>query len=271
MARKKGGGHGGGHGWFVTFADLMGLLMSFFVMLCASSTQDQKKLQIVAGSMRDAFGTQKISRLSGIVERDGLPVRPHLRHVERISPDKASDVTAARQKTDHPVTQADMVADRASAMAAATLRQALQDFPEISETSKNVMVEETSEGLDVQIVDQDGRAMFGEGESRPMPRARAILERLAPRIAALGNPIRITGHASGGRPASAEADGWRISSERALAIRTLLERGGVATTRFESVVGKADTDPMFPDDPRVSANRRVSILLVKVAQPLPPR
>jgi chemotaxis protein MotB len=57
MARKKGGAHGG-HGWFVTFADLMGLLMSFFVMLVAFSNQDQHKLQIVAGSMRDAFGVQ---------------------------------------------------------------------------------------------------------------------------------------------------------------------------------------------------------------------
>ena len=47
-----------GHGWFVTFADLMGLMMSFFVMLVAFSTQDNAKMQIVAGSMRDAFGVQ---------------------------------------------------------------------------------------------------------------------------------------------------------------------------------------------------------------------
>ncbi|MGB7254390.1 MAG: flagellar motor protein MotB, partial [Xanthobacteraceae bacterium] len=53
MARRK-EAHGGGHGWFVTFADLMGLLVSFFVMLVAFSNQDQQKLQIVAGSMRDA-------------------------------------------------------------------------------------------------------------------------------------------------------------------------------------------------------------------------
>ncbi len=59
----------GGHGWFVTFADLMALLMSFFVMVAAYSTQDQKKLQLVAGSMRDAFGTTKESRYAGIVEQ----------------------------------------------------------------------------------------------------------------------------------------------------------------------------------------------------------
>ena len=66
--KKKAGAHGGGHGWFVTFADLMGLLMSFFVMLVAFSNQDQQKLQIVAGSMREAFGVQQNVRYSGIIE-----------------------------------------------------------------------------------------------------------------------------------------------------------------------------------------------------------
>ena len=52
MAKKKREEAHGGHGWFVTFADLMGLMMSFFVMLVAFSNQDQQKLKIVAGSMR---------------------------------------------------------------------------------------------------------------------------------------------------------------------------------------------------------------------------
>lgn len=91
MARKKGGDHGGGdHGWFVTFADLMGLLVAFFVILVAFSTQDSKKLQIVAGSMRDAFGVQNAVRLSGMIEIDGLPTRPRLKNAGKINPEDAS-------------------------------------------------------------------------------------------------------------------------------------------------------------------------------------
>src|SRR5262245_45229927 len=90
MAKKRGGGHGGGHGWFVTFADLMGLLMSFFVMLVAFSSQDKQKLQIVAGSMRDAFGVQQV-RFSGIVETDGVPTRSALKNAANISPEEASN------------------------------------------------------------------------------------------------------------------------------------------------------------------------------------
>src|SRR5215467_5746614 len=90
MAKKKRAGAHGGHGWFVTFADLMGLLVAFFVMLCAFSTQDQQKLKIVAGSMREAFGVQDQVRYSGVIEVMGLPTRPKLKNAANIKPEDAS-------------------------------------------------------------------------------------------------------------------------------------------------------------------------------------
>ena len=95
MAKKKrGDAHGGGHGWFVTFADLMALLMSFFVMVAAYSSQDKQKLQIVAGSMREAFGTQTDVRLAGIVELDGIPTKTHIKNAYVRPLQDASDNTA---------------------------------------------------------------------------------------------------------------------------------------------------------------------------------
>ena len=73
MAKKKREEAHGGHGWFVTFADLMALLLAFFVMLVAFSNQDQDKLKIVAGSMREAFGVQHEARYAGLIEAVGLP------------------------------------------------------------------------------------------------------------------------------------------------------------------------------------------------------
>src|SRR5471030_2470386 len=97
---KKNRGHAGGHGWFVTFADLMALLVSFFVMLVAFSTQDQAKLQVVAGSMRDAFGVQDRVRYSGIIEILGLPTRPKLKNAANIPPEEAS-ATPSPDEHDH--------------------------------------------------------------------------------------------------------------------------------------------------------------------------
>src|ERR687889_281814 len=95
--RKKGGGHAGGHGWYVTFADLMALLMSFFVMVAAYSTQDQRKLQLVAGSMRDAFGVKPESRFAGIVEQDGIPTKTLLKNARQAPPEVAADATTPNE------------------------------------------------------------------------------------------------------------------------------------------------------------------------------
>ena len=87
MARRK-EAHGGGHGWFVDLRRSHGPLVSFFVMLVAFSNQEQikYKLQIVAGSMRNAFGTQTNVRYSGIIQVDGLPTRPRLKMRHMFSP-----------------------------------------------------------------------------------------------------------------------------------------------------------------------------------------
>ena len=167
MAKKK-AAHGGGHGWFVTFADLMGLLMSFFVMLVAFSNQDSAKLQVVAGSMRDAFGVQNNVRYSGIVEVGGLPTRPKLKNSAHIPPEEATANPSPEPHDKDRTTGERLAADRAFALAAASLRQAMQDLPEISEVSKNIMIEETSDGVNVEIVDQDGRSMFPEGSQRAL-------------------------------------------------------------------------------------------------------
>ena len=70
MAKAK-KGDAGAPAWIVTFADLMSLLVCFFVLIISFSIQDKEKLQIVAGSMRDAFGVQPDSRRSGFIEIEG--------------------------------------------------------------------------------------------------------------------------------------------------------------------------------------------------------
>ena len=272
MAKKKrGDAHGGGHGWFVTFADLMGLMMSFFVMLVAFSTMDNNKLKIVAGSMRDAFGVQTNVRYSGIVESDGLPTRPKLKNVEHISPEEASANPTPDGKDDSRENGARMKVDREFALASASLRQALQDMPELTEISKNIMFEETKEGLNLEIVDQDGRSMFADGSKVPYDRTRRLIQKLAA-------PLRATPLARQhrrphrGRLRSGAKRVWRIRSfgRPRQCVRQILEREGLPPSHIFAVAGKADGQPLFPDDPTLPANRRVTITLMREAPPLPP-
>src|ERR1700744_1289791 len=144
MARKK-EAHGGGHGWFVTFADLMGLLVSFFVMLVAFSSQDSKKIAAVAGSMRDAFGVPDRVHYSGMTEIGGLPTRLYLQNVAHIPPEYSSPTPSPDYKG------SDTSSGKSMAEAAASFRQALQEFPELTEASKRITIEQSVEGLDINL------------------------------------------------------------------------------------------------------------------------
>ena len=272
MAKKKrGDAHGGGHGWFVTFADLMGLLTSFFVMLVAFSSQDANKLKIVAGSMRDAFGVQSDARYSGVLETDGLPTRPKLKNADHIPPDEASNTPSPDQQERNRISGAKLKIDREFALASASLRQALQDMPELTEISKHIIFEETKQGLNLEIVDQEGRSMFADGSKEPYERTKRLIEKLA--IPLKQTPLRISvaGHtAAGFLPSRSDYGPFDLSADRANAVRAILEHEGLPASHIYAVSGKADTEPLFPDDPSLSANRRVTITLMREDPALPP-
>jgi chemotaxis protein MotB len=270
MARKKNAAHGGGHGWFVTFADLMGLLVSFFVMLVAFSNQDQQKLQIVAGSMRDAFGVQQNVRYSGIIEVPGLPTRPKLKNSAHIPPEEASATPTPDEHERQRTMGTRLKEDRAFALAAASLRQALQDMPELTEISKHIVIEQSKDGLNVEIVDQDGRSMFPEGSKEPYERTRRLIEKLSAPLKSTPYRLSIVGHtAASNAPARPGYGPWDLSADRANSVRRILEEQGVPSAQFMQVGGKADTQPLFPDDPYIAANRRVTITLMREEPPIP--
>jgi chemotaxis protein MotB len=272
MAKKKrGGAHAGGHGWYVSFADLMGLMMSFFVMLVAFSTMDNNKLKIVAGSMRDAFGVQTEARYTGIIESDGLPTRPKLKNAAHIPPEEASNTPTPDEQERSLAAGARLKVDREFALASASLRQALQDMPELTEVSKHIMFEETKQGLNLEIVDQDGRSMFADGSKVPYDRTRRLIEKLAVPLKSTPLRISIVGHtAAGFVPARSDYGAFDLSADRANAVRQILEREGLPPAHVFAVSGKADSQPLFPDDPSLSANRRVTITLMREDPPLPP-
>jgi chemotaxis protein MotB len=270
MAKKKRGAAHGGHGWFVTFADLMALLLSFFVMLVAFSNQDQQKLKIVAGSMREAFGVQTESRFSGIVETDGLPTRARLKNIQQ-NPDDAKNPVNPEAIERGKLDGARLKVDREFALASASLRQALQDMPELTEMSKHIMFEETKEGLNLEIVDQDGRSMFPDGSREPYERTRLLIQKLAAPLRATPLRVAVIGHtAASVVPQRSDYSSFDLSADRANAVRQILQKEGLPASHFFMVAGKADTQPLFPDDPSLAANRRVTITLMREDPPLPP-
>ncbi len=280
MARKKahgGGGHGGA--WVISFADLMSLLMAFFVMLLSFSVQDQEKLNMAAGSVQNAFGIQPYSDMTGMIERLGNPKRDFLKAMTP-EPIKASTEFATQ---DRPLNESqgqeantwtkektDVERQQTYSLAAASLKQAWQDLPDITSVSDHIIVENTEDGVNIVIADQDGRAMFPEGSKYPYEMTRKAIAAMAPFLEKLPNRIRISGHtASGGTYDNPRYGPWELSFDRANVARQILEEFGVSGDRIESVVGRGDADPFFPNDPYLSANERVAILLINEKPPVP--
>src|SRR5581483_1101736 len=109
------------------------------------------------------------------------------------------------------------------------------------------------------------------GTANLTPNARRLLQQVAKIVDRLPNRIAITGHTDASQIEGANGvTNWEISAARANAARAVLASEGVAGDRIFSVAGKAGTQPLRPDDPYASSNRRVSILLMREAPPVPP-
>jgi chemotaxis protein MotB len=214
---------------------------------------------------------QTEARYSGVIESDGLPTRPKLKNAAHISPEDSSNTPSPDREENSLAAGARTKTDREFALASASLRQALQDMPELTEISKHIMFEETKEGLNLEIIDQDGRSMFADGSREPYERTRILLQKLAAPLKATPLRIIITGHTAAGFVAPRTGyDGFDLSAERANTVRQILQREGLPAGHIFAVSGKSDTQPLFPDDPSLAANRRVTITLMREAPPLPP-
>jgi chemotaxis protein MotB len=279
LKRKSGssGAHGGS--WVISFADLMSLLMAFFVMLLSFSVQDQEKLKVAAGSMQDAFGIQPFSSMAGIIERHGNPERDHLRNVaaervdgpaERTTADPSEQGDQAQGASANGDEQTEIERARRHAFAAASLKQAWRDLPDITNLADSIIVEESQDGLNILIADQEGRAMFPEGSKYPFEVTRKAIAAMAPLLQKLPNQIRITGHtAAGGTYDNPRYGPWELSFDRANVTRLILEEFGLGANRIAAVSGRADADPFFPADPYRSSNQRVSIEIIYEEPPVP--
>jgi chemotaxis protein MotB len=232
MARKKkAAGKDNAERWLLTYADLITLLMVFFVLLFAMSTTDAKKFQELAGSLRRAFnvnvlqGAQPVS-LSNTSSGGSAVIQLENQDFQRI-------------------------------------QQLIQQAEQQAQINpQDVSAQITSEGIAVTV---SGALLFYNGTNQIKPEGVALLQHIGAYIATLPNPVRVEGHTDDiPEQSAAYPTNWELSAARAVAVvRFFVEVMQVAPQRL-SAVGFGQYQPIVPNDTRAhrEQNRRAVIVIL---------
>ena len=143
-------------------------------------------------------------------------------------------------------------------------------MPEITEASKHIMVEETKQGLNIEIVDQDGRSMFPDGAKEPYERTRKLIQKIAPALKAMPYRVSISGHTASSKCRTSPAMGHGNCPPTA-PMRCARFSPAKECRRRTSTWWPARPTPIrcFPTNPYMSPNRRVTITLMREEPPIP--
>lgn len=282
---KKGAhGHHGG-AWKVAYADFVTAMMAFFLLMWLINTTSPEQKRGVADYFAPASVSETTSGAGGILGgtalgKEGSKSAGSSDVIEELAPSSRNPNDGDAKEGGKAQSASEMAAeaaaeaeqkreDAAFASAAQSLRQALQDMPELAELSKNIIIEETPEGLRIQLVDQEGRSMFNQGAVQPNERAKLLLRAISKIVNQLPNRISLYGHTSASSNGARPETDWQLSAGRADASRKVLQGAGVDADRVYQVSGKATSEPLYPDDPTLPGNRRIAIVLLREAPVLP--
>jgi chemotaxis protein MotB len=270
VKKVQGHAHHGGS-WKVAYADFVTAMMAFFLLLWLLNvtTEEQKN------GIADYFAPSQMSR-SQSGAGGVLGGRTIISDGSRISNEGAAAVVVGLSPPPKPDAKTTDTSDSELAKrlaeqeqetfrnTASALRQAIQESPDHAEMARHIVVDMTPEGLRIQLVDQELVSMFPSGSASMNEKARKLMQTVAKIVARLPNALSITGHTDA-QPYRREGDysNWELSADRANASRRALMEAGIPAARMSYVSGKAEREPLFPDNPLNPSNRRISIVLLR--------
>jgi chemotaxis protein MotB len=227
----------GAPAWMCTFADLMSLLLCFFVLMLSFSEMDRKMFKVLSGSLRDAFGVQRDERVWD------FPKGMNIFSSDFKNPKFLSDELEKE------------------------LRSAMR-------LAKGGSMAEVSQGEWSVRITLPGNALFDLGSTVIKADALPVLDELREVIRKSSNRVLVSGHTDDLPIRTAQfPSNWELSAARAgSVIRHLLTQGDIDPTRFMAV-GMADTQPRAPNDSEENRalNRRVEIAFQKPLEDLSTR
>ncbi len=259
MAGKKKRGGGGGEGehenserWLLTYADMITLLVAFFIMLYSMSVMNQAKFQQLAISVRSGFGESTLNGVPTIFSRGGgLNATPSIMNSSKPGQTSNQDfVKSAKAQQDANGL------DKAYAAVKAYIKK--------NHMEKTMQVVRNERGVVVTVMTD--KMLFASGQADLRPEELNLLKTVAGAARIVPqNPVRVEGHTDSLPIRTARfPSNWELSTTRATTVLRYFESCGVAADRLEAS-GYADQRPLAANDSEEdrARNRRVEIVLLR--------
>ncbi|WP_404993989.1 flagellar motor protein MotB [Cupriavidus pauculus] len=249
----------GNHSWKIAYADFMTAMMALFLVLWLLSTSSPKTLVGVAEYFKmplkvAVVGGDKSSLSKSVIPGGGKDPMAKDGEVMKALTNDPADAQRRRDQLD---------SERLRALKG-RLEQIIENNPTLRQFRPQLLLDITSEGLRIQILDTKNRPMFRTGSAAVEPYMRTILREIGPVLNEMPNKVSLSGHTDSATYMMGERaySNWELSADRANASRQELIAGGMQEGKVLRVLGLADTMPLEKNDPLAPVNRRISIVVL---------
>ncbi len=261
--KKTAGGHHGG-AWKIAYADFVTAMMAFFLLMWLLGSTSKGDLNGIS----EYFGTPlKVAMAGGsgsgdsssVIKGGGTDLSRQNGQV------KKGDTAATKKKLDLKSAKAVLEAEESKRLKAlkARIEATIEANPLLKKYQKQLLLDITSEGLRIQIVDEQNRPMFALASARLQPYTADILHVIGTVLNEVPTRIGLSGHTDS-TPYMSDIgySNWELSSDRANASRRELVIGGMSDAKILRVVGLASAAHLDRKDPFNAINRRISIIVM---------
>lgn len=266
IKRKKvvaGGAHGGA--WKIAYADFVTAMMAFFLLMWLLGSTAKGDLQGIAEFFQNplkiaSHGGSGSGDATSILKGGGKDLTRQSGQVKRgeVESKRVTSFSKEAQLESRRKEQEQLEVLKVQ------IEKMIEQTPQLAQFKKQMLLDITSEGLRIQIVDEQNRPMFDLSSAELKPYTRDILRKIGLALNSVPNRVSLTGHTDAAQFAAGDRgfSNWELSANRANASRRELVVGGMEESKVLRVVGLASTVLFDKNDPLNPVNRRISIVVL---------
>ncbi len=261
---KKSGGGAHGGAWKIAYADFVTAMMAFFLLMWLLGSTSKGDLNGIAEYFKNPLriamaGGEGSGDSDSVIKGGGTDLSKADGKVNKSEAAEKKTLSLKAAKEELIVQDAERLKTLKS-----KLEEAIESKESLKQYRKQLLIDITTEGLRIQVVDEKNRPMFGSASAQIQPYTRDILREIGALLNDMPNKISLSGHTDATPYSTGERSysNWELSADRANASRRELIIGGMDESHMVRVVGLASALPLDKEDLKNPINRRISIIVM---------